>query len=56
MFINSKEEPGYDNIGKLNYMDMCINETMRMYPISPRYIYMHVILRRCQRFNNILYN
>ncbi|XP_048730209.2 cytochrome P450 3A24-like [Ostrea edulis] len=30
------EEPGYDNIGKLNYMDMCINETMRMYPISPR--------------------
>ncbi|XP_061178614.1 cytochrome P450 3A24-like [Saccostrea echinata] len=30
------EEPGYDNVGKLQYMDMCINETMRMFPIAPR--------------------
>ncbi|XP_062621095.1 cytochrome P450 3A19-like, partial [Saccostrea cucullata] len=30
------EEPGYDNIGKLQYMEMCINETMRMYPVAAR--------------------
>ncbi|XP_061187622.1 cytochrome P450 3A24-like [Saccostrea echinata] len=30
------EEPGYDNVGKLQYMDMCINETMRMFPVAPR--------------------
>ncbi|XP_061177067.1 cytochrome P450 3A24-like [Saccostrea echinata] len=30
------DEPGYDNVGKLQYMDMCINETMRMFPVAPR--------------------
>lgn len=34
--VLGKEEPGYDNTGKLQYMEMCIHETMRMYPASPR--------------------
>lgn len=34
--VLGEEEPGYDNTGKLQYMEMCIHETMRMYPASPR--------------------
>ncbi|KAK3102135.1 hypothetical protein FSP39_009074 [Pinctada imbricata] len=27
-----EEEPGYDNVSKLPYLEMCINETLRKYP------------------------
>ncbi|XP_062587499.1 cytochrome P450 3A11-like isoform X2 [Saccostrea cucullata] len=30
------EEPGYDNVVKLQYMDMCLSETMRLFPVAPR--------------------
>ncbi|KAK3101224.1 hypothetical protein FSP39_001916 [Pinctada imbricata] len=26
------EEPDFDNIGKLTYLDLCVNEALRMYP------------------------
>ncbi|KAK3103961.1 hypothetical protein FSP39_023273 [Pinctada imbricata] len=26
------EEPDFENIGKLTYLDLCVNETLRMYP------------------------
>ncbi|XP_022290648.2 cytochrome P450 3A24-like [Crassostrea virginica] len=31
-----EEEPGYNNVGKLQYMDMCLKEAMRLYPASSR--------------------
>ncbi|CAE1256596.1 CYP3A [Acanthosepion pharaonis] len=29
-----QESPNYDNVQKLTYLDMCLDETLRMYPIA----------------------
>ncbi|KAK3088326.1 hypothetical protein FSP39_017639 [Pinctada imbricata] len=31
------EKPNYDNVQELEYLDMCINETLRMYPPAARF-------------------
>nr|AFP66953.1 cytochrome P450 [Perinereis nuntia] len=41
--IGDKEKVDYNDIMKLQYLDMCINETLRMYPAAP------IIDRICSR-------
>lgn len=41
-YLNSNDEPSFDNINKLEYLDMFIKEVLRMYPISS-----NTVNRRC---------
>lgn len=34
--LGHSEKPNYDRIAEMPYLDMCINETLRMYPPATR--------------------